>query len=72
MGKVPLDVRSLGADLPTVVGHKMRAPKGAAALYVREGVRLEPVVHGGGQERGLRAETENVALAVALGTAAPR
>ncbi|MGW6906697.1 cysteine desulfurase family protein [Streptomyces sp. NPDC054940] len=57
-------------DLLTVVGHKMYAPKGAAALYVRDGVRLEPVVYGGGQEHGLRAGTENVALAVALGTAA--
>ncbi|MFF8394772.1 cysteine desulfurase family protein [Streptomyces sp. NPDC016172] len=70
VGKVPLDVGELGVDLLTVVGHKMYAPKGAAALYVRDGVRLEPVVYGGGQERGLRAGTENVALAVALGTAA--
>jgi cysteine desulfurase len=69
-GKVPLDVRALGVDLLTVVGHKMYAPKAIAALYVREGVRLEPVVYGGGQERGIRAGTENVALAVALGTAA--
>ncbi|MFF0850831.1 cysteine desulfurase family protein [Streptomyces sp. NPDC003280] len=69
-GKVPLDVRALGVDLLTVVGHKMYAPKGTAALYVRDGVRLEPVVYGGGQERGLRAGTENVALAVALGAAA--
>ncbi|MFJ3307632.1 cysteine desulfurase family protein [Streptomyces sp. NPDC086549] len=69
-GKIPLDVTALGVDLLTVVGHKMYAPKGAAALYVRDGVRLEPVVYGGGQERGLRAGTENVALAVALGTAA--
>ncbi|PZH02416.1 cysteine desulfurase NifS [Streptomyces sp. NTH33] len=70
VGKVPLDVRELGVDLLTVVGHKMYAPKGIAALYVREGVALEPLVYGGGQERGLRAGTENVALAVALGTAA--
>ncbi|MFI2641127.1 cysteine desulfurase family protein [Streptomyces sp. NPDC018610] len=69
-GKIPLDVRTLDVDLLTVVGHKMYAPKGAAALYVRDGVRLEPVVQGGGQERGLRAGTENVALAVGLGTAA--
>ncbi|GGZ81919.1 cysteine desulfurase family protein [Streptomyces echinoruber] len=69
-GKIPLDVDELGVDLLTVVGHKMYAPKGVAALYVREGVALEPLVHGGGQERGLRAGTENVALAVALGTAA--
>jgi len=70
VGKIPLDVRALGVDLLTVVGHKMYAPKGVAALYVRDGVRLEPVVYGGGQEHGLRAGTENVALAVALGTAA--
>ncbi|MGW4562098.1 cysteine desulfurase family protein [Streptomyces sp. NPDC004561] len=69
-GKVPLDVRGWGVDLLTVVGHKMYAPKGVGALYVREGVALEPLVYGGGQERGLRAGTENVALAVALGTAA--
>jgi cysteine desulfurase len=69
-GKIPLDVRDLGVDLLTVVGHKMYAPKGTAALYVRDGVALEPVVYGGGQERGLRAGTENVALAVALGAAA--
>ena len=69
-GKIPLDVEALGVDLLTVVGHKMYAPKGAAALYVRDGVKLEPVVYGGGQERGLRAGTENVALAVALGAAA--
>ncbi|MEU6341557.1 cysteine desulfurase family protein [Streptomyces sp. NPDC046977] len=69
-GKVPLDVRELGVDLLTVVGHKMYAPKGVAALYVRRGVGLEPLVHGGGQEGGLRAGTENVAFAVALGTAA--
>ncbi|MFE9643172.1 cysteine desulfurase family protein [Streptomyces sp. NPDC006365] len=70
VGKVPLDVRELGVDLLTVVGHKMYAPKGIAALYVRQGLALEPLVYGGGQEHGLRAGTENVALAVALGTAA--
>jgi cysteine desulfurase len=70
VGKIPLHVGELGVDLLTVVGHKTYAPKGAAALFVRNGVRLEPVAYGGGQERGLRAGTENVALAVALGTAA--
>jgi len=69
-GKIPLDVTELGADLLTIVGHKMYAPKGVAALYVRPGVALEPVVYGGGQERGLRAGTPNVAFAVALGVAA--
>jgi cysteine desulfurase len=69
-GKIPLGVRESGVDLLTVVGHKLYAPKGIGALYVRQGVALEPLVHGGGQEGGLRAGTENVALAVALGTAA--
>jgi len=69
-GKVPVDVGSWGADLVTVVGHKMYAPKGVGALYVAPGTALRPLVEGGGQERGLRAGTENVALAVALGVAA--
>ncbi|HEX6870721.1 MAG TPA: cysteine desulfurase family protein, partial [Micromonosporaceae bacterium] len=69
-GKIPVDVTGLGVDLLTVVGHKMYAPKGIAALWVRPGLDLEPVIYGGGQERGLRAGTENVAFAVALGAAA--
>ncbi|MFG3589983.1 cysteine desulfurase family protein [Streptomyces sp. NPDC047990] len=69
-GKVPVDMRALGADLLTLAGHKMYAPKGVGALCVRTGVRLEPLVHGGGQEAGRRAGTESVVLAVALGTAA--
>jgi len=69
-GKAGIDVGALGADLLTVVGHKMYAPKGIAALYVRAGTALEPVIYGGGQERGLRAGTENVALIAALGAAA--
>jgi cysteine desulfurase len=70
VGKVPVAVDELGVDLLTVVGHKLYAPKGVGALYVRHGVPLEPVILGGGQERGLRAGTENVALIVALGVAA--
>ena len=70
VGKIPLDVTALDVDLLTVVGHKMYAPKGVGALYIRPGVTLEPLVYGGGQELGLRAGTENVALAVALGVAA--
>jgi cysteine desulfurase len=70
VGKIPVDVTALAVDLLTVVGHKLYAPKGVAALYVRTGVALEPVIYGGGQERGLRAGTENVALAAALGAAA--
>jgi cysteine desulfurase len=68
IGKIPFD--AAGLDLVTVVGHKMYAPKGIGALSVRPGVVLEPLVYGGGQEHGLRAGTENIALAVALGTAA--
>jgi cysteine desulfurase len=70
VGKVPVDVRTLGVDLLTLVGHKMYAPKGIAALYIRPGVAVSPLVDGGGQERGLRAGTESVADAVALGAAA--
>jgi cysteine desulfurase len=68
-GKIPIDARAWDVDLLTIAGHKMYAPKGIGALYVRAGVRLEPLVYGGGQERGLRAGTESVALAVALGAA---
>jgi cysteine desulfurase len=70
VGKIPVDVETLGIDMLTLVGHKMYAPKGIAALYVRAGTTLVPLVEGGGQERGLRAGTESVADAVALGAAA--
>ena len=69
-GKIDIDVVALGADLLTLVGHKMYAPKGIAALHVRRGVRLHPLVGGGGQERGLRSGTENVTSAVGFGEAA--
>ncbi len=65
VGKNSVDVTSLGVDLLTLVGHKIYAPKGIAALFLRGGVRLEPLVPGGGQERGLRAGPENVALGAA-------
>lgn len=68
-GKIPIDVTELGVDLLTVVGHKMYAPKGIGALYVRDGTTMQPTTHGGGQERGLHAGTENVALIAALGAA---
>jgi cysteine desulfurase len=68
-GKVPLDVNTLGADLLSIAGHKLYAPKGIGALYVRNGVTLDALVHGSSQEHGLRAGTENVAGIVALGCA---
>jgi len=70
VGKIPVDVTDLGVDLLTLVGHKMYAPKGIAALYIRTGTRVDPLIGGGGQERGLRAGTENVPYIVALGAAA--
>lgn len=69
-GKVPIDVEALSCDLLSVAGHKMQAPKGVGVLYVRDGVELEPLLHGAGHERGLRAGTENVLLTVGLGAAA--
>jgi len=69
VGKIPTLVNELGVDLLTIAGHKLYAPKGIGALYVRRGLQLEPVIYGGGQESGRRAGTENVASMVALGTA---
>lgn len=69
VGKVPVDVKAMGVDFLTIAGHKLCAPKGVGALYVREGVELPPLTFGGGQERGLRPGTENVAGIVALGAA---
>ncbi len=70
LGKIPVDVERLGVDLLTIVGHKMYAPKGVGALWIRQGVTLAPLIAGGGQEEGLRAGTENVASLVGLGRAA--
>lgn len=64
-----LDLRELGADAVSIAGHKLGAPKGIGALAVRGRVSVEPLLHGGGQERGRRSGTENVAGAVALATA---
>lgn len=69
VGKIATSVDELGVDLMTVVGHKLNAPKGVAALYVRRGVPLRPLVGGGGQEQGLRAGTENVPSIVGMGVA---
>ncbi|WP_022900597.1 cysteine desulfurase family protein [Humibacter albus] len=71
-GRLPLDVRALGIDALSFSGHKFGAPKGSGAMFVRGGLPLEPVLHGGGQERGRRSGTENVAFAVALATALER
>jgi cysteine desulfurase len=70
VGKIRVNVDDLGVDLLTIAGHKFYAPKGAGALYVRRGVQLEPLIHGGAHERGRRAGTENAAFAVALGRGA--
>ncbi len=69
VGKIPTRVDELGVDLLTVAGHKLYAPKGIGALYIRHGLQLEPVIYGGGQESGRRAGTESVANIVALGSA---
>jgi cysteine desulfurase len=69
LGKVPVNVDELGVDLLTVAGHKLYAPKGVGVLYVRRGVKLEPLIHGAGHEGGRRAGTENVPYVVALGKA---
>ena len=69
LGKIPVDVDELGVDLLSIAGHKLYAPKGIGALYVRHGVKLEKMMHGANHESGLRAGTENVILIVALGEA---
>jgi cysteine desulfurase len=69
VGKVATDVCEQGVDLLTVAGHKLYAPKGIGALYVREGVTLEPLIHGAGHEGGRRAGTENLLGIVGLGAA---
>jgi cysteine desulfurase len=68
-GKIVTEVDDLGVDLLSVAGHKIYAPKGVGALYVREGTSLEPLIHGAGHESGRRAGTENVLLVVGLGKA---
>lgn len=69
VGKIAVDVRALGVDLLSVAGHKLYAPKGVGALYVRRGVALKPLLLGAGHERGMRPGTENVAGIAALGEA---
>jgi cysteine desulfurase len=69
VGKIPVDVDTLGVDLLTVAGHKLYAPKGIGALYLRDGVEIEPLIRGAGHERRLRAGTENILEMVGLGAA---
>jgi len=70
IGKLPIDVKSDNIDLLSLSAHKFHGPKGIGVLYVRSGTKIEPIIHGGGQERGLRSSTQNVAGAVGLGKAA--
>lgn len=69
-GKVPIDVNRIACDLLSISGHKMHAPQGVGALYVRKGTILQPMLHGGSHERSRRAGTENVPGIIGLGKAA--
>lgn len=69
VGKISTDVNRLGVDLLSIAGHKVYAPKGVGALFLRSGVSLEPLIHGAGHEKGRRAGTESALLAVGLGKA---
>jgi cysteine desulfurase len=68
-GKVPIDVQKTPIDLLAISGHKLHAPKGVGVIYIRKGTKIEPFMHGGHQERGLRAGTENIAYIAGLGRA---
>ncbi len=68
-GKIPIDVKKMNVDLMTVSSHKMYGPKGAAALFIRKGIKITPLLHGGGHERGLRSSTVNVVAIVGFAKA---
>lgn len=70
VGKVDVDVQKLGLHMLSIAGHKLYAPKGIGALYVNEGLKIPPLIHGGGQEFGLRAGTENLPAILGLASAA--
>ena len=69
VGKVPIDVKKLGIDLLSISSHKIYGPKGVGALYVRNGVKLQTIAHGGGHERGIRSSTYNTPGIIGLGKA---
>lgn len=69
IGQIPIDVQEMNIDMLSLSGHKIHAPKGVGVLYIKKGIRIDNLIHGGAQERGRRAGTENVAGIVALGKA---
>ena len=69
IGKIPVDVEDLGVDLLTISAHKLHGPKGVGALYIRKGIQIENLIHGGGQEGGIRSGTENIVEIAGFGKA---
>lgn len=69
IGKIPVKINELGVDFLSIAGHKIYAPKGIGALYIKKGISIEPLIHGAGHEHGRRAGTENVIFAIGLGKA---